>query len=276
MKNKFKVPTKQEIMERLKKIPDDLWKQCPYCHRKFYYRKFGRLAVCPNCQYGLRLKARQRIKQICDDFIEIDANVAMNLQQVDKQYQQKIVVAQKSTRINESILTGIAKIGSIRTAVGVMDTNFIMGSLGQKTGEKIVHLFQEATKQKLPVILFTASGGARMQDGIFSLMQMAKISAEVEKHSEAGLLYVTVLTDPTTGGVTASFAMQGDILIAEPHALIGFAGRRVIEQTLHQNPPADFQRAETLLKHGLLDDIVPRSVLKAYLTNLLMMYQEDL
>ena len=155
-----------------------------------------------------------------------------------------------------------------------MDAHFIMGSLGSVTGEKITRLFEYATEHNLPVILFTASGGARMQEGIHSLMQMAKCSNAVKQHSNAGLLYITVLTDPTTGGVTASFAMQGDIILAEPHALIGFAGRRVIEQTIMQQPPADFQQAETLLQNGFVDAIVQRKDLKQTLHHLLKMHWE--
>jgi acetyl-CoA carboxylase carboxyl transferase beta subunit len=156
--------------------------------------------------------------------------------------------------------------------LGVMDASFFMGSMGTTIGEKIVRLFERATRERLPVIIFTASGGARMQEGIFSLMQMAKVSAAAAKHSEAGLLYITVLTDPTTGGVTASFAMLGDIILAEPGALIGFAGPRVIEQTIGQKLPEGFQRAEFLLEHGFVDQIVPRDQLKETLGTLIKLH----
>jgi acetyl-CoA carboxylase carboxyl transferase subunit beta len=155
-----------------------------------------------------------------------------------------------------------------------MDANFIMGSMGTVVGEKITRLFEKAIVEELPVVLFTASGGARMQEGIFSLMQMAKISAAVKRHSNAGLLYITVLTDPTTGGVTASFAMEGDIILAEPQTLVGFAGRRVIEQTIRQQLPDDFQKAEFLLQHGFIDQIVPRLELRDRLTQLLSFHQQ--
>ncbi len=155
-----------------------------------------------------------------------------------------------------------------------MDANFIMGSMGTVVGEKITRLFEKAVVEKLPVVLFTASGGARMQEGIFSLMQMAKISAAVKRHSNAGLLYITVLTDPTTGGVTASFAMEGDIILAEPQTLVGFAGRRVIEQTIRQQLPEDFQKAEFLLQHGFIDQIIPRMMLKDRLSEFVAFHQE--
>ena len=171
-------------------------------------------------------------------------------------------------------MTGKAAINDHAVGIGVMDANFIMGSMWTVVGEKITRLFEKATLEKLPVILFTASGGARMQEGIFSLMQMAKISAAVKRHSNAGLLYITVLTDPTTGGVTASFAMEGDIILAEPQSLVGFAGRRVIEQTIHQQLPDDFQKAEFLLHHGFIDQIVPRTDLRSRLTQLVALHQQ--
>ncbi|HPK57495.1 MAG TPA: acetyl-CoA carboxylase carboxyltransferase subunit beta, partial [Spirochaetota bacterium] len=172
----------------------------------------------------------------------------------------------------EAIITGQAKIGGIDSVLGVMDSRFLMGSMGSVVGEKVTRAFERATEKKLPVILFTASGGARMQEGIFSLMQMAKTSAAIARHNEAGLLYITVLTDPTTGGVTASFAMLGDIIISEPGTLIGFAGPRVIEQTIRQKLPAGFQRAEFLLDHGFVDMIVERKDMKKTLSKLLSVH----
>ncbi|TLQ04589.1 acetyl-CoA carboxylase carboxyl transferase subunit beta [Pediococcus stilesii] len=274
MQNKFSLPTQDEIVKRLKKIPEGLWRECPNCHEKFYYRRAGVYEVCPNCGYGARLGSRKRIKLFCDAFEEWDKALATDVHHLDESYKKKLAAGIKNTHVNESVLTGKARIGNYDFAVGVMDSRFIMGSLGQVTGQKLAHLFQEATKQHLPVILFTASGGARMQDGIHSLMQMAKVSDEVARHSEEGLLYISILTDPTTGGVTASFAMQGDIILSEPKTLIGFAGRRVIEQTINQKPPKDFQQAETLLKNGFLDDIVERKDLKAYLNNLLDLHSD--
>lgn len=274
MQNKFSLPTQDEIVKRLKKIPEGLWRECPNCHEKFYYRRAGVYEVCPNCGYGARLGSRKRIKLFCDAFEEWDKEMATDPSQLDEQYKKKLAKGIKHTHVNESVLTGKARIGNDEFAVGVMDSRFIMGSLGRVTGQKLAHLFQEATRLELPVILFTASGGARMQDGIHSLMQMAKVSDEVARHSAAGLLYISVLTDPTTGGVTASFAMQGDIILSEPKTLIGFAGRRVIEQTINQKPPKDFQRAETLLENGFLDDIVERKNLKEYLNNLLDLHSD--
>lgn len=184
-------------------------------------------------------------------------------------YLEKVSQMQEKTGLHEAVLTGEATIGSHAIALGIMDSHFIMGSMGTIVGEKITRLFEKALEQQLPVVIFTASGGARMQEGIFSLMQMAKISAAVKRHHQAGLFYLTVLTDPTTGGVTASFAMEGDIILAEPQALIGFAGRRVIEQTIKQELPEDFQKAEFLLEHGFVDQIVPRTQLRQRILDLI-------
>ena len=189
-------------------------------------------------------------------------------------YLAKIDTMREKTGLDEAVITGLATIADQPIAIGVMDANFIMGSMGTVVGEKITRLFEKATQQQLQVVLFTASGGARMQEGIFSLMQMAKISAAVKRHSNAGLLYITVLTDPTTGGVTASFAMEGDIILAEPQTLVGFAGRRVIEQTIRQQLPEDFQKAEFLLQHGFIDQIIPRLELKGQLAQILDLHQQ--
>ncbi|MBF7137384.1 acetyl-CoA carboxylase carboxyltransferase subunit beta [Pediococcus pentosaceus] len=275
MQNKFSLPTQDEIVKRLKKIPEGLWRECSNCHEKFYYHRAGVYEVCPNCGYGARLGSRKRIKLLCDEFEEWDKAMATDPTNIDdEKYRKKLATGIKMTHVNESVLTGKAKIGNNEFAIGVMDSRFIMGSLGQVTGSKIARMFQEATRQHLPVIMFTASGGARMQDGIHSLMQMARVSDEVARHSAEGLLYIAVITDPTTGGVTASYAMQADIIISEPKTLIGFAGRRVIEQTINQKPPKDFQQAETLLKNGFLDDIVERPNLKEYLNNLLNLHSD--
>jgi len=191
------------------------------------------------------------------------------------EYAEKLAKAQKTTELNDSVLTGLAQIADQKFALGIMDPYFIMGSLGKVTGEKLTRLFERATKECLPVVVFTASGGARMQEGIHALMQMAKVSNAVAKHSEAGLLYISVLTDPTTGGVTASFGMQGDLILAEPHALVGFAGKRVIEQTMHQKIPADLQSAETVLQNGFIDTIVKRREQKQTLAQLLRFHQKE-
>lgn len=273
MENKFNLPTVKEIRERLNLIPEGLWKKCLNCHTSFYFRKMGKLKICPNCDYGFRLGALKRAEVTFDEFKQFNSELSTPIDDgVDSLYKDKLRKAKEETGINESVITGRAKIGDFSTLFGIMDARFIMGSLGKMTGEKITRLFEKALEEKLPVILFSASGGARMQEGIESLMQMAKISDAIARHSKAGLLYVSVLTDPTTGGVTASFAMQGDIIISEPHTLIGFAGRRVIEKTIQQIPPDDFQQSETLLKNGFLDDVVKRNELKKYLLNILKLH----
>ena len=182
---------------------------------------------------------------------------------------EKLAATKEKTGLDEAVVTGVATIKGQRTALAIMDSNFIMASMGTVVGEKITQLFEHAIEKKLPVVIFTASGGARMQEGIMSLMQMAKISAAVKRHSNAGLLYLTVLTDPTTGGVTASFAMEGDIILAEPQTLIGFAGRRVIENTVRETLPDDFQKAEFLQEHGFVDAIVKRTELADTIATLL-------
>lgn len=221
-----------------------------------------------------RLSARERIALTFDEgsFREL----AADLKSVDflnfPHYAQKLEAAQAATGEKEAVLCGTAAVESMPCAVFAMDARFIMASMGSVVGEKITRLFELALERRLPVIGFTASGGARMQEGVVSLMQMAKCSGAVKRHSEAGLLYTAVLTDPTTGGVTASFAMQADIILAEPDALIGFAGRRVVEQTTGNQLPADFQRAEFLLGHGFVDAVVPRELQTQTLANILRLH----
>ncbi|MGA3269477.1 acetyl-CoA carboxylase carboxyltransferase subunit beta [Lactiplantibacillus pentosus] len=272
-KRKFQAPTEQQLAVRRDYIPDALLTRCPVCHQDCYTQDLGEFRVCPHCDYGFRLPAWERVAQLTDVFDEHDADLRAPADFTDAAYQDKLRRAAAQSQMNESVLTGIAATDGMQFGLGVMDTNFMMGSLGSATGEKITRLFDTCTIQKLPVVMVTASGGARMQEGTRALMQMAKISAAVAKHRETGLLYITILTDPTTGGVTASFAMQGDIMLSEPRALIGFAGRRVIEQTIQQTPPADFQRAETLFANGWLDQIVPRPALKQTLQRLLRLTQ---
>lgn len=185
------------------------------------------------------------------------------------EYSEKIKSSQEASELNEAVVTGIGKIYGKDAVIGIMDSKFMMGSMGSVVGEKLTRAIERATKERLPVIIFTASGGARMQEGMFSLMQMAKTSAAIARHNEEGLLYIAVLTDPTTGGVTASFAMLGDIILSEPQVLIGFAGRRVIEQTIKQKLPEGFQSAEFLLEHGFIDKIVNRNELKKTLYRIL-------
>lgn len=249
---------------------------CPACKAEWDKEKLVETNfICPDCGKYLRIAPRDRIALICDrgTFAEFDTD----LQSVDFMdfpgYAEKLDKCKKATGEHEAVITGKAKIGGMSCVIFVMDSRFMMASMGSVVGEKITRAFEYATKKKLPIIGFTASGGARMQEGITSLMQMAKCSGAVKIHSESGLLYITVLTDPTTGGVTASFAMQGDILIAEPKTLIGFAGRRVIEQTTGSALPDNFQKAEFLLEHGFVDCIVERADLRDTLTNLLKIHK---
>ncbi|WP_251717264.1 acetyl-CoA carboxylase carboxyltransferase subunit beta [Lactobacillus agrestimuris] len=251
------------------KVPDGLIKRCPKCGEEIFADKLDEYAICPSCDYGFRISAKKRLTWLVDNLDEWDAEICPSNPLDFPNYEEKIQKAQKISGINESVLTGLATIANIKFALGIMDPNFIMGSLGQMTGEKLTRLFERATEQHLPVVLFTASGGARMQEGICSLVQMAKVSNSVARHNQAGLLYITVLTDPTTGGVTASFASQADITLAEPHAMVGFAGRRVIEQTIHEKIRPDLQDAENVLKHGFIDQIIKRQDEKATLTWLL-------
>ena len=249
--------------------------KCPRCQHSTPESKFQEAnLVCPNCQYHARLTADQRIRLTVDagSFVEYDAGMTSMDPLVFPGYAKKVESLQAVTGLKEAVLTGECTIQGIRTVLIVMDSHFMMASMGSVVGEKITRAFETAAEKKLPVIAFTASGGARMQEGIISLMQMEKTSAALKRHSDAGLLYVTVLTDPTTGGVTASFAMLGDIIIAEPQALIGFAGPRVIEQTIGEKLPEGFQRAEFLLEHGFVDQIVKRENMKPVLGRILKMH----
>jgi len=256
-------------------IPDDLWLKCPKCNATLVRDDVEKeLNVCPKCSYHFRLSARERIYMISDtdSFSEFDENLK-SANPIDfPGYEEKISKLIEINRMNDAVVCGECKINGYRTAVAVMDSNFMMGSMGSVVGEKIARTFEYACENNLPVVVFTASGGARMQEGIVSLMQMAKTSAAVKKHSNKGLLYITVLTDPTTGGVTASFASLGDIIIAEPKALIGFAGRRVIEGTIKQKLPEEFQTAEFLLDHGFVDMIVARKALKKVISKLFTLH----
>lgn len=256
-------------------VPDNMWAKCPNCKRTLYKKEMGDEKVCPHCGYSFRISAWERLAITIDEksLEEWDNQLPAKNPINFPDYEEKLAKTKEKTGLDEAVITGQALIEGRPIAIGVMDTNFIMGSMGTIVGEKITRLFERATKEKLPVVLFTASGGARMQEGIFSLMQMAKVSAAVKRHSNAGLLYITVLTDPTTGGVTASFAMEGDLILAEPQTLVGFAGRRVIEQTIRQKLPDDFQKAEFLLDHGFIDQIVPRTALKERLAELLDLHQ---
>ena len=231
--------------------------------------------ICPNCNTYFRMGAMERIEKIVDkgSFKEFDKSLKGKDPIKFPDYHAKIKKAEESSGLCEAVVCGLGMIEGNKAALFVMDSNFMMGSMGTAVGEKITRIFEKAEKEKLPVVGFTTSGGARMQEGIFSLMQMAKVSGAVKRHSDAGLLYITVLTDPTTGGITASFAMQGDVIIAEPNALIGFAGQRVIEQTTGEKLPNGFQRAEFQLEHGFVDMIEERARLKYTIARLLEIHK---
>ena len=251
------------------------WVKCNNCKEILYKEDLkSNYSICPNCGKYFRLSARRRIKQIIDEgtFEEIDADMRTSDLLKFEGYKEKIQALQEKTKIQEAIQTGTGNINGLKVAIGVMDSNFMMGSMGSVVGEKVTRAVEYATAHELPIIIFTTSGGARMQEGIISLMQMAKVSEALGRHDAAGLLYVTVLTDPTTGGVTASFAMLGDIILAEPKALIGFAGQRVIQGTIHQKLPEGFQRAEFQLKNGFVDRIVHREKMREELGRILKLH----
>ncbi|MBE6610926.1 MAG: acetyl-CoA carboxylase, carboxyltransferase subunit beta [Ruminococcaceae bacterium] len=237
---------------------------CPKCKKETPTDEFvAALSVCPHCGASARLTARERIAMTCDEesFTELYREVSSANPLEFDGYSEKLERLRHQTGLNEAIVTGRAKIRGEACMLAVMDPAFMMASMGSAVGEKLTRLFEDAVAERLPVVIFTASGGARMHEGTLSLMQMAKVSAAVGLHSDAGLLYITVLCDPTTGGVEASFAMLGDVIMAEPMALIGFAGRRVIEGTIGKKLPDDFQSAEFQLEHGFVDCIVPRAEL---------------
>ncbi|HFU4464131.1 TPA: acetyl-CoA carboxylase, carboxyltransferase subunit beta [Streptococcus suis] len=255
-------------------VPDELFSKCPACKEILYKKDLGLEKTCQHCSYNFRITAQERLALTVDEgsFEELFTGIETKNPLDFPNYLEKLAATRQKTGLDEAVLTGKATIGVQPVALGIMDSNFIMASMGTVVGEKITRLFELAMEERLPVVLFTASGGARMQEGIMSLMQMAKISAAVKRHSNAGLFYLTVLTDPTTGGVTASFAMEGDIILAEPQTLVGFAGRRVIESTVRENLPDDFQKAEFLQEHGFVDAIVKRQDLPATISRLLRMH----
>lgn len=254
------------------------WVKCDKCGEISYKEEVKEnLSVCPNCGNHFRISSRRRISQIIDEgtFEEINENMHTKNPLNFDGYIEKLDILQSKTGIKEAVKTGIGEIEGEKVAIAIMDSNFMMGSMGSVVGEKITCLIEKAIEQKLPVIIFCVSGGARMQEGIISLMQMAKTSAALARLDDAGLLYISVLTDPTTGGVTASFASTADIILAEPGSLIGFAGPRVIEQTIKQKLPEGFQRAEFLLEHGFIDQIVPRKEMKKKLAQILRMHKKE-
>ncbi len=270
-----KIPADKSTEDSKPYVPDALWVKCPRCKRMILATDLDdNSRVCTQCNHHFRITARQRLEMICDkdSFVEADGDMVSKNIIGFPDYNRKLAAAKNRSGENESVITGVCTINGYKTVIFVMDPSFMMGSMGTVTGEKITRAFEYATENRMPVVAFTLSGGARMQEGILSLMQMAKTSGAVKRHSDAGLLYITVLTDPTTGGVTASFAMEGDIILSEPGALIGFAGPRVIEQTIRQKLPKDFQTAEFLRDKGFVDAVVDRRKMKDTLAKLLSLH----
>ena len=248
---------------------------CPSCGRELIEGDLiANQRVCPFCGHHFPLPARERVGMISDDgsFRELDANLVSADPLDFPGYRDKLGQLRDKTKMNDAVVTALAKVGGVRVAIAALDTRFLMGSMGAVVGERLTRLIERATRQHLPLIIFSASGGARMQEGIISLMQMAKTSAALERFNTAGGLFISVLTNPTTGGVTASFASLGDIMLAEPGALVGFAGPRVIEQTIGEKLPEGFQSAEYLLEHGFLDEVVPRARLRSVIIRLLALH----
>lgn len=261
-----------------KDVPEGLMKKCPECQQIYYRKEIEKnLLVCPNCEHHHQMNAWERISSFFDEntFVEWDQHLLSTNPLEFPTYLEKIEKDQERTGLNEAVITGQGLINDQLSAFAVMDASFRMGSMGSVVGEKIARAIENARKKSIPFIIFTASGGARMQEGVLSLMQMAKTSIAIERFSSAGGLMISVMTYPTTGGVTASFASLGDYNFAEPHALIGFAGRRIIEQTTREKLPDDFQTAEFLFKHGQLDQIIHRHEMKRTLSKILKMHQHD-
>jgi acetyl-CoA carboxylase carboxyl transferase subunit beta len=253
-------------------ITKGMWTKCKKCSNILYTKSLKEnYYVCEKCNHHMRLLAKERIREVIDEdtfqemFTEVKTKNILNFED----YDEKIRVSKIKSSSDEAVTVGVGKLNGRNIALGVMDSNFMMGSMGTAVGERITRLIEYAYSKKLPLVIFTASGGARMQEGILSLMQMAKVSAAIARYKENGGLYISILTDPTTGGVTASFAMQGDIIISEPGALIGFAGKKVIENTIKEELPKNLQRAEFLLERGQIDHIVNRKELKEFLFDIL-------
>lgn len=275
LKKKYAITNKET---KKAEVPEGIYVKCPKCKKSIYRQELkNSYGICIHCGYNYPLSARARISLVLDknSFEEFDGDLESANPLEFEGYEEKLIKYQEKTEQKEAVVTGKAKIEGQEVIIAIMDSSFMMGSMGSVVGEKVTRAIEMATANKLPLIIFTASGGARMQEGIFSLMQMAKTSAALAKHDANGLLYISVLTDPTTGGVTASFATLGDIILAEPGALVGFAGSRVIEQTLREKLPEGFQRAEFLLETGQIDAIVERRELRKTLGQLLKFHQKE-
>ncbi len=259
---------KQNVVD----VPVGKWVKCDGCKEIIYKEVLQKnLNICPHCGHYFRVHINRRLEQIIDEgtYKNFDLNIDTNNPLEMEDYEKKLKLLREKTGLEEAVSCGVGKINGEETVICIMDSGFLMGSMGVVVGEKITYAIEEAIERKLPIIIFSVSGGARMQEGIMSLMQMAKTTAALTKLDEAGLLYISVLTDPTYGGVTASFASLGDIVIAEPKAMIGFAGPRVIQQTIGEDLPEGFQTAEFLLEHGFIDKIVERKELKDTLSKLI-------
>lgn len=275
LENKVNSENRSNII--MPSVPAGKWIKCNNCNKILYKKELvENNYICPECHYYFRISAKERIISILDEnsFQELYTDIPDCDPINFPNYPEKLCQIKQNTKLHEAVIVGRGKIGKMNVLIGVCDTQFLMGSMGYVVGEKITRLFELALKEKLPVIIFSCSGGARMQEGIISLMQMAKTASVVKRYSKEELLYISVLTDPTTGGVAASFSMLGDIIIAEPNALIGFAGPRVIEQTIKQKLPNGFQKSEFLLKHGFIDAIIQRPDLKDYLTKILSLHNK--
>ena len=273
VKPKNELESDPDAKQNVPFIPEEMWMKCPKCNTLLLTTDMEEnLNVCTRCGHHFRMNAKQRINLMADadSFIEHDETLRSSNILDFPGYDQKLEKSRQ--KANESVICGECLIGGVKTVLCVMEAGFMMGSMGTATGEKITRAFEFATQNRLPVVVCTVSGGARMQEGILSLMQMAKTSGAVKRHSDAGLLYITVLTDPTTGGVTASFAMEGDIILAEPNTLVAFAGPRVIEQTMRQKLPKDFQTSEFVMQKGFVDAVVSRDKLKETVAKLLKLH----
>jgi acetyl-CoA carboxylase carboxyl transferase subunit beta len=269
----FKKRSVADLGEKKKDMPEGLWIKCPSCGESLYEQALAKnLRVCSHCQHHFTLSAEERIALVADEgsFEEIDAKLDSVNPLGFKDYLGKVKAYQAKTGLIEAVITGRAKIDGQPVLLAIMDFRFLGASMGSVVGEKITRAIEMATKEKCAVIVFSASGGARMHEGILSLMQMAKTSGALARHSEAKLPYISVLTHPTTGGVTASFATLGDIILAEPKCMIGFAGPRVVKETTHSDLPPGFQTAEFMMEHGLVDTIVPRGEMRSTLSRLLL------
>lgn len=269
--NEAKMPSEQAKND----VPEGLMTKCSECKDIQLTKDLIQLLkVCPACDYHMRMTANERVDMLFDDetFEPMDNHLKTENPLGFPGYTEKVEDDAKKTGLNEAVLTGIGKVDGTQVAVAIMDANFRMGSMGSVVGEKITRAVEKATELNIPILIFTASGGARMQEGVLSLMQMAKTSVALKRHADQGLLFVSIMTYPTTGGVSASFASVGDINLAEPKALIGFAGRRVIEQTVREKLPNDFQTAEFLLEHGQLDAVVHRANMKETLSKILRLH----